>query len=353
MLLSFVAITSVALSCCASLQHTRQSAQSVPSPSKDPDPKNGIQYVSISGNDANNGLTWSSAKATIQAAINSLSAYGGRVTVGQGDYFLSSGIETVLPNLVLDCVGGRGTGISNGTVRIHVPNGAVGFTFNPSGTSTSVAGPVIKGCSFMAETGAVGGIHILRTNNFTIERVNANGFTGSGHYGLYIDGGADVDSYGAVMNSIFTNSDIGIELRRASGTRLIANSLNGNTKGAPVPGSIGIYQTGSAGGTTMAWGDIVDGFDTLIKMDRCDNDMLMGDRFEGFITAAITLNASSGFCSGVQILGGSISNSILGGGGTAIVVGSSVHKTLIVISGIEGVKTKIANYGAGTYVISN
>jgi hypothetical protein len=94
----------------------------------------------------------------------------------------------------------------------------VGFTFNPSGTSTIVAGPVIKGCSFMAESSAVGGIHTLRTNNFTIKRVNANGFTGTGHSALYVDGSDDIDSYGVVMSSIFTNSNIGIELRRASGT---------------------------------------------------------------------------------------------------------------------------------------
>lgn len=95
---------------------------------------------------------------------------------------------------------------------------------------------------------------------------------------------------------------------------MIAHSLNGNTFGSPLRGSIGIYQRGSAGDSTMAWGDIIDGLDTLVKMDRCDNDMLMGDRFEGFITPAMQLDPASGFCSGVQILGGSISNSILGGG---------------------------------------
>lgn len=317
-------------------------------------PSDGIQYVSTSGNDLNNGLTWSTAKATIQAAINALPPDGGRVTVGQGDYYLSSGIATDLDNLEIDCVGGRSTAVSSGAVRIHVPSGAVGFTFNPAGSSTNVAGPVIDGCSFLGESGAAGGIHILRTDNFTIKRVNATGFSGNGDYCLYLDGTGDYDQNGFVMNSSFINCYVGIKLNRVSDTRLIANNVNGNTNGSPVAGSIGIYQTSSpSSDTTTLTDNAIQGFDTLLAMYRCDNGMLMGNRFERFTTDAIDLEAPSGYCNGVQIIGGSISNYINGGVGTGIEIGGGVARALVIISNIENVATKISNHGSGTYIVDN
>jgi hypothetical protein len=61
---------------------------------------NAIQYVTTTGNDANDGLSWGTAKATIQAAVNALpttpdGSTSGVVYVAPGIYTFSTGI--VLP----------------------------------------------------------------------------------------------------------------------------------------------------------------------------------------------------------------------------------------------------------------
>lgn len=45
-----------------------------------------VLYVTVDGSDGNNGLAWSSAFATIQAAINALPANGGTIEVGYGTF---------------------------------------------------------------------------------------------------------------------------------------------------------------------------------------------------------------------------------------------------------------------------
>jgi hypothetical protein len=48
------------------------------------------QYVTTDGNDARNGLTWETGKATVQAAINALPVNGGKVYLGYGSHSVAS-----------------------------------------------------------------------------------------------------------------------------------------------------------------------------------------------------------------------------------------------------------------------
>ena len=55
-----------------------------------------VRYVSKTGSDENNGMLLSSAKATLQAAIDALGAEGGTVYIDDGDYAFTSETETAV-----------------------------------------------------------------------------------------------------------------------------------------------------------------------------------------------------------------------------------------------------------------
>ena len=54
-------------------------------------------YVALTGNDTHNGLTWATAKATIQAGVDAQTLYGGQIVVSNGTYALSEAIEVNTP----------------------------------------------------------------------------------------------------------------------------------------------------------------------------------------------------------------------------------------------------------------
>jgi polygalacturonase len=64
---------------------------------------NKVFHVSTAGNDANDGLSWATAKLTIQAGLNA-AATGGKVLVGAGTY-VSSQID-MKPSVTLECISG-------------------------------------------------------------------------------------------------------------------------------------------------------------------------------------------------------------------------------------------------------
>jgi hypothetical protein len=63
-----------------------------------------VYYVSTTGNDANNGLSWGTAKLTIQAGIDAASTTG-KVLVGAGTYTLSTPVY-MRSGVALECIPG-------------------------------------------------------------------------------------------------------------------------------------------------------------------------------------------------------------------------------------------------------
>lgn len=98
----------------------------------------GTQYVTTTGNDANDGLTWASAKLTIQAAINALPVAA------------NSGADGVTPNGVVEV--GSGVFAGSSSQRIDAGCGIQSGVFtitDPSITSNDVGsyvGPAATGC---------------------------------------------------------------------------------------------------------------------------------------------------------------------------------------------------------------
>lgn len=106
--------------------------------------ESGTQYVTTTGSDSNSGLSWASAKATIQAAINGLPANGGVVEVGYGTFSISSPITVVYgtENYAVT-IRGRGMGqtydatnnVSSPTHPTVIENTGTGDAIQVTGTS--------------------------------------------------------------------------------------------------------------------------------------------------------------------------------------------------------------------------
>jgi len=301
---------------------------------------------------------------TIQAALNACSGSGLKVVIPPGSYTLTSGLTSNCTNLEFRGVSGTGDEISSSTastvcpVTIVVPSGAVGFTFNPSGSSTNFRGPTIRDICFVGASGATGGIRILRTNNFTIDHVGASYFSGSGAYGIFSDGTGNFNQYGVISNSTLAGNNIDIKTFANKGLRIAFNHLDNAANGsAPTAGTKGIYFNCPSSGqdeTHQVIGNVIVGSDILIDSECGQNDMIGFNRFENFTTAAIRLQQlNSNTANGTQIFGGSINNFINGSVGTGVIVASGVSNARVDIQDVASVATAISDSGSSTVYFVN
>lgn len=108
---------------------------------------NSTQYVMAGGNDGANGLTWGSAKATIQAAVNALPVNGGTVEIGYGTFNISTPIviSNIQPGVRLR---GRGMGQTfDSTNNVNSPVHPTTIQNNGTGDAIQITGPVVLGPS--------------------------------------------------------------------------------------------------------------------------------------------------------------------------------------------------------------
>ncbi|MBN2703262.1 MAG: PKD domain-containing protein [Pontiellaceae bacterium] len=152
-------------------------------------------HVSPNGNDANDGTSWASAKATIQAGVDAQDLLGGGVLVGSGTYSLSAEITVSKPVRIVS-VEGPGTTIVDGLSSVrcfNLGNSACvveGLTIT-NGFSTGYGGgiycsgttPVVTHCIMSGNTAGIygGGIYYGTANNCTIS-FNSAGYNGGGMY---------------------------------------------------------------------------------------------------------------------------------------------------------------------------
>ena len=127
-------------------------------------------HVSLNGNDANDGASWESAKATIQAGVDAQDIRDGWVLVGSGTYSLSATITVSKPVRILS-VDGPGSTIVNGKGSVRC--------FNLGNTACVIEGLTITN----GYAGIGGGIYCLDTTpvvtNCTISG-NRAGVSGGG-----------------------------------------------------------------------------------------------------------------------------------------------------------------------------
>ncbi len=105
----------------------------------------GVQYVSTAGNDASSGLSGSTAKANISAAITALPAAGGTVNVGAGNYTFGDIWTAVTKNVLV--VMGPGTYTVTATTTVP-PNVTLQFQQGTvwsvnTGVTVTIQNPIV------------------------------------------------------------------------------------------------------------------------------------------------------------------------------------------------------------------
>jgi hypothetical protein len=235
---------------------------------------NAIQYVTTTGSDANDGLSWGSAKATIQAAVNALpltpdGSTSGIVYVAAGTYTFSTGI--VLPashahdSISIIGVPGDGTAsppssVQGGTILNYTGSGAaitqvIASSANQNDLAGSIENIVVDGAN---ATGSAIGIKFGGMLNMNIRDVSIADFSGTGQVGIQVDNnGTSVftERYHFPFVS-FENDNIGLQFKVENG----GNNSFGHSGGNVLyfdeyNGQTGISIVGGTGGASVYDGD--------------------------------------------------------------------------------------------------
>jgi hypothetical protein len=109
-------------------------------------PGDGVQYVSTSGSDSNDGLSAGTAKSTLAGAISTLTT-GGTIYVGAGTFTMSSGVTVPVPIRIQCAVGGTPSRGGYGTVFKYTATIGVAITFSMNPGDQTGAG--IYDCAFI------------------------------------------------------------------------------------------------------------------------------------------------------------------------------------------------------------
>ena len=230
------------------------------------------QYVSTTGDDANDGWSWGSAKRTIRAAVDE-SGTGGTVLVADGTYFPTSSIALPKPLAVRSANGPVATIVDGGnshscfSVQAGKASSISGFTIrngysddNGGGISGTDAS-MVSNCFFVENTalGSGAGLSGGRAVNCAFAFNQAEEF-GGGIYNGRADhctftfntaasGGAA--AYGTASNSIayFNTASLSNDLFMASPAYCCfpgaTNGVPGNTTNAPLLASSSHLSAGS------------------------------------------------------------------------------------------------------------
>lgn len=171
-----------------------------------------VLYVSAdsSASDNNDGLSWGSAKATIQAAVTALPATGGTVQVGAGTFSHTTTID--IPSYV--------TIEGVGWVRPTVTGKATIVSFTGTGyafRASDVVHPGLRNLKVVTNSPALGALEIKEVvggSNFgTWENLTFYGWTtGSSTRGLYIHGEVSSCAFHSFRNFQISNFATGIKL---------------------------------------------------------------------------------------------------------------------------------------------
>lgn len=164
----------------------------------------GLQYVSALGSDANDGLSWASAKRQIDAAFTALPAGGGTIHVDPGNY---------APFTLTDAKA-RVEVIGHGAARIAPTGTQIGITISAAGGSP-IVGPLIEGIHVDGdgEGGTTTAIRLIGMSRATIRRCRiSNCLVG---IELYNDAGLFTER-NSIENTTINNCGTGVRFWRTA-----------------------------------------------------------------------------------------------------------------------------------------
>ena len=153
----------------------------------------GVFYVSTNGNDANDGLSWGTAKLTVVGANSAMPASGGTIYVGAGTF---TGSFSLTKPIALRCNGPRSPTI------LTIANAANADVVTLASSHTSVKFCVIDGNRTNQTTGGAG-VHI--NANLTDVGVSENTIQNTFAEGVATPGGGA--TFQAVTHNHFSNNN--------------------------------------------------------------------------------------------------------------------------------------------------
>lgn len=237
-----------------------------------------------------------------------------------------------------------GSGDGAGMTQLIVPAtaGAVGIK-GGDGSNMIFTGPKIQDIGIVGNATAAGGILMHGYSNGYISRVTSNGF--STGYDLMLKGtaGSGAERF-FVERFIGSGSKYGLRGDSMGSGTFVGCEWFGNQNGniGIIAGGKGVYCDGSLSGGNTFLGCKIQGFETLVELTNNQYETFIGGFYEWFTTYGVRLNPT-GAVVGVSFIGGTVNNTINGGGGTAFKLESGVLNFLAITGGISGVATRITN----------
>lgn len=188
-----------------------------------------VKPASAGGSDANDGASWATAKATVQAGIDTGSLLGGEVWVKAGKYN-----ERITLNLGVSVYGGF---IGTESVRSARPDprlnpsvldgGAGGSVVSASGLPVTT---VVDGFTIQNGGGGANGAGLNLTSSYVVVSHNliTRNLNASGGGGVYVNGGAPVIVNNTIIGNQANAGGAGVWLEAALGVRLANNTISQN-----------------------------------------------------------------------------------------------------------------------------
>ncbi|MDF7800634.1 choice-of-anchor Q domain-containing protein [Pontiellaceae bacterium B1224] len=116
-------------------------------------------YVARDGGDANDGLSWATAKASVRAGVEAQTCYGGTVWLADGTYYTST--VKVPSAMIIRSLNGPEETVVYGYGRSFNLGDAAsilsGFTLKGGGIYCSSTTPVVTNCTFIGNSAEYGG----------------------------------------------------------------------------------------------------------------------------------------------------------------------------------------------------
>jgi hypothetical protein len=297
-----------------------------------------VRYVnSATGSDANDGLTMSKAKATLQAAVTA-AGDDGTVRIAPGTY---APFTTSAANLLLEGMGGIGQDptTGDGSVIVVVPSGQWGCELGVGAGSEIFRGFEMRRIYFKGAAGALGGVRVGKMSNFLIDRIGCGGFPDG--TGIFVEG-SGASQCGTIRDPQLMDCKTGLDVDNHNGLRLFGGTVEYLPGGSSITAGTTGVKIRSAATEFRSYGAIVQFQETGFDLTGADAE-ISDARVEACTTGAKFRGADGTW------RGGKINNFITGATGTGIEVVAGATDTRILPFRYGSLTNAVIDAGTRTY----
>lgn len=288
------------------------------------------------------------ATPAFQAAVNTLPAYGGKISIAAAALpYLIGGITC--GGKAVEWVGEGGPGqssvLGHGATELMVKDGTVGITFGTTGNQ--FRGGVLSNLRLVAQSpAALGGLLFNGISNARLNNVTCSNFNSPGAFGRKYNGGASGGSltmyneeYGCQAN----NCTVGVWGVRSNGLLVMGGLYDANDNHSAItPNTTGILWD-APGDTLHVIGARFQAYARHID-NNCEGLIVQGTRHENF---TIGIRSVGNYC---RIEPGEMTNYGSGAsGGTGILVAG--NRNYVNAQGINSVALRVDRTGATNSIV--